>query len=140
MTKDVKNFTTQQFDGLINWRHPIRAPKPPRKTYVYLILIRYCGDERYYLKIGHSYDPKKRIYQFSDRESWPQLLAQIEMPSKEEACKLELFFVKKFRRYLAFSREYFFVSHEIQILCKQLGLKPIFKNLEEECAYEKNQH
>lgn len=112
---------------ILNIKPPDRASVAnDRETFVYFMIQLKAGyyEDREFLKVGHSYDPKKRNYQFCDEQSFSKIIGQIRLSSKIKACEVERYIQKKLsgsRKY-SDSREYFDLTDEVIFFLKSIGI------------------
>lgn len=62
--------------------------------YVYFVLQKQFGSNRWCLKVGHSLDPRQRVYSYNDQEHKAYLLDVKEFSTKELALHIERAYVR----------------------------------------------
>lgn len=100
-----------------------------RPCYVYIIKQIELGfnvskEPEWIIKIGHSYNPERRVYSFRDSIRWAELIIKIKCLDKKSACLLERSLHKRFKNDLLFSdtREWFRFSNEIRSYLQSHGV------------------
>ncbi len=122
----IVHYSAEKVAHITKWSKQIPYVPPPRRTFVYLIFVdgHGVGDGKN-IKIGHSYDPMKRVYSFRDGLfRLAHLLAQIELENKEDACELERHLHKRFNHLndRMMGREYFHIKDDLIDFCLELGI------------------